>query len=121
MANLSTKEDLDLMVSRVSTLQEENKQSKQQIRVLKFIDTYRSQKLIYFERHSCKNNLSFKGIKYGQASDWTSRARLTNMSHYCGIQQILSQTSRLRRGQAYVVHRDYPHEVQESRAKLLLV
>lgn len=149
LANLATKEDVSVLTKRVEALKSENDTLREEIAVLKRKEQLIENRLVDLEARSRRNNLIFRGMKVsGNTNDYCQLVRrfcndllgtddklYVNRAHPLGrdrstiiahlpddrdINYIMSKVQLLR-NTGFVVHRDYPAEIRERRAKLAKV
>lgn len=149
IANLATKEEVSNLSRRVSDLSEDNIAIHLGIKHLQEREVRLVAKLVDLEARSRRNNLIFKGLEargqnpeYRQvvkefcnelfgASDslWVNRAHplsrdrseiIAHLPSDADIDYVMLRV-KLLQGTKYVVHRDYPREIREKRARLSAV
>jgi hypothetical protein len=148
LANVATKNDLAQLSEKVSKIDVENEAQREEIDNLKSQNKAILNKLLDLESRSRRNNLIFRGLKYGQkTSDYRyvvesfcssvmgNNKIVVNRAHPLGrdqnaiiahipydpdIEYIMSRVKDLK-GTGYSVHRDFPKEVRVKRACLAAV
>lgn len=149
LANLATKEDLANLTKKVEALQKENSDLRVEIDTLRRNERSMMSKLVDLESRSRRNNLIFKGLKvpentrdyafcvrkfcsevlgsddklYVNRAHPLGKSRSTIIAHLPNdedIQYVMSRVGILK-NTGYVVHRDFPQEIREKRAKLIQV
>jgi len=148
LANLVTKEDMEQLSAKVTSLQEENVALKKELQALKRQDKMIKEKLVDLEGRSRRNNLIFKGLradsrtrdfrqvvrqfcieKLDTGNVWVNRAHplgrdpstiIAHLPDDSEVELIMSRVKMLK-GTSYVVHRDFPQEVRLKRSRLAAV
>lgn len=149
LSKLATKEDLINLSKKVETLETENKLLREELASIKRQERLVLDKVVDLESRSRRNNLIFKGMKVPQNTTdfcqivrkfctdvlgsrdtlWVNRAhplgrdKTTLIAHIpedAEINFIMSRVRRLK-DTGYTVHRDFPQEIREKRAKLVKV
>lgn len=147
--SLVSKADFEQLTSEVNRLSDSNMAIMDQLHHLKRENHRMSAKLVDLESRARRNNLIFKGLKWGGRqvdykqvvkqfcidmfgcgnNVWVNRAhplgnsKNTLIAHFpddYDYMYIISNTSRLK-GTGFVVHRDYPLEIREKRAHLIAI
>jgi regulator of replication initiation timing len=149
LSNLVTKQDISILMSQVQELKQENEALKIEVRNCKLREEKIMERLVDLESRSRRNNLIFRGLNVpDQTRDyrqviakfcdetfsmdrnvWVNRAHPLDkaknaiIAHFpedTHIDFIMSKVRTLR-GTGVSVHRDFPREVREKRAKLTAV
>ncbi|KAG8326938.1 hypothetical protein J6590_029690 [Homalodisca vitripennis] len=150
LANLATKEDLARLNERIEDLKAENSALREEIADIKRQSSVVVSRLVDLESRSRRNNLIFKGLKVPDRATGVdcchavqafckevlgcgdnlfvnrantlgrSKAVIAHLPDDRDIHYIISRVKTLR-NTSYIVHRDYPEEIRQKRAKLVKV